>query len=90
MPDFTAEQATEAITRLFDWSQNFSFPSPASLFLDIIGHSEEHFGARLCAESAPCIGYLEADLLGKALAVWADRPRDCEQVLETLLNGSDQ
>ena len=86
MPDFTADQASEAIVRLFDWSQNFDFPSPASLFLDIIGHSEEHFGARLCADSAPSIGYLEAEILGQALAAWADRPRDCEETVETLLN----
>lgn len=61
---------------LFEWSENYSFPSPASLFLDLIGWSEEYLGERLCGEVMPNLGYLEADLLGKALQEYSHRPSE--------------
>jgi hypothetical protein len=61
---------------LFEWSENYNFPSPASLFLDLIGWSEEQFGERLCAGVSVGLGYLEADLLGKALQEWSSYPSE--------------
>lgn len=68
----------KATEYLFEWSENYNFPSPASLFLDLIGWSEEQYGERLCKENAPAIGYLEADLLGRALQEYANRPQEVE------------
>ena len=78
-------EAREAIDRLFAWSTNYSFPSPASLFLDLIGHSKETLGERLCAQSMPSIGYLEAGYLGDALTAWSDFPSDVHSHVEQLL-----
>lgn len=69
VPDYATETAA-----LFDWSENYSFPSPASLFLDLIGWSEEELGERLTANAMPNLGYLELDYLGDALKEYATRP----------------
>tara|TARA_B100001939_G_scaffold332190_1_gene330954 strand:+ start:302 stop:568 length:267 start_codon:yes stop_codon:yes gene_type:complete len=78
-------EAREAIDRLFTWSTNYDFPSPACLFLDLIGHSEETLGERLCSQSMPSIGYLEAGYLGEALTAWSDFPSDVHSHVEQLL-----
>jgi len=78
-------QSTAAVSALFDWSQNYSFPSPASLFLDLIGHSEETLGERLCSNSQPSMGYLELDLLGKALVAYAEHPSTVWDHVDQLL-----
>ena len=78
-------QAREAVDRLFHWSTNYSFPSPASLFLDLIGHSEETLGHCLCGQSMPSIGYLEAGYLGEALTAWSDCPSEVYSHVEQLL-----
>jgi hypothetical protein len=78
-------QSTAAVSALFDWSQNHSFPSPASLFLDLIGHSQENLGERLCSDSQPSMGYLELDLLGKALVAYAEHPSTVWDHVDQLL-----
>jgi hypothetical protein len=65
---------TEAVAKLISWSENYDFPTPASLFLDLIGYSEEEFGDRLCREDLPNLGYLELDMLADALKQYADTP----------------
>ena len=61
----------EAIDSLFSWSNNYEYPSPASLFLDMIGYSLDELGENLCSEVQPVLGYLELDLLADALKVVA-------------------
>ena len=75
-----------ATIRLMDWSQNFDYPSPMSLFLDLIGFSEEELGQRLCAEKMPSLGYLELDYLADALKEYANRPLDVYALAERLAN----
>lgn len=59
---------------LFDWSKNFEpGKTPASLFLDIIGYSDEILGAELVADKTKAhefMGYTEYCMLGKALQVY--------------------
>jgi hypothetical protein len=71
-----APESVESTAALFSWSENYSFPSPASLFLDLIGWSEEELGERLTANAMPNLGYLELDYLGDALKEYATRPRE--------------
>ena len=61
----------EAIDSLFSWSDNYDYPSPASLFLDMIGYSLDEIGENLCSKVQPVLGYLELDLLADALKVVA-------------------
>lgn len=81
-PDYAADTA-----RLFSWSEgNYSFPAPSSLYLDLIGYSEEEHGERLTSNAWPSLGYLELDLLAKALTEYATRPNDVYQFISNLMN----
>lgn len=71
---------------LFEWSENYEFPSPASLFLDIIGYSEDEHGERLCQDKFPLIGYLEAGYLADALQEWSLRPHEVRDFVDELMN----
>ena len=62
--------ANEAIARLYEWSTNFQFPTPYSLFLDLIGYSKDELDYNLVTDpSSLVMGYLELSLLGEALSV---------------------
>lgn len=81
----TRQETCDAIEDLFHWSENFEFPTPASLFLDLIGYSEETLGCRLCDDKAPTLGYLEHHKLGLALVCFADHPSTGWDTVERLL-----
>ena len=59
---------------LFDWSKNFEpGKTPASLFLDIIGYSDEILSTELVADKTKAhefMGYTEYCMLGDALQVY--------------------
>jgi hypothetical protein len=52
----------------------------------MIGYSEEEHGYNLCAEKMPSLGYLEIDMLAKALTEYADRPNDVYDFVEKMMN----
>ena len=76
----------EATARLWSWSENYDYPTPASLFLDLIGYSDEHVGEPLfdLRQAANRLGYLEIDMLANALKEYADRPGDVMEYVERL------
>lgn len=62
----------ESIADLFRWSENYVWKdAPARVFLGLIGYLAEEFGEDNF-EAMPVLGYLELDLLGKALTAYAD------------------
>jgi hypothetical protein len=73
------------IINLHRWSTNYDYPTPFSLFLDIIGYSEEYFVERLCRDQLPSMGYMECDYLGAALRDFALSPHTGETVIGLLL-----
>jgi hypothetical protein len=77
---------TKAIADLWNWSANCQYPSPASMFLDLVGVSEEQWGERLCTYKWPALGYLELAYLADALNAWANRPRECERYIMAVLD----
>lgn len=79
------DQARELIDDLWQWSQNFTFPTPASQFLDLIGWSMDELGEPLCSPGSPTLGYREHHFLGWALLAYAHRPGDVlERVAELM------
>jgi hypothetical protein len=83
----TAPDYAEETARLFSWCEgNYDFPAPSTLFLDLVGYSEEHFGENQTARKMPNLGYLEIDLLAKALTEYAKRPDDLRDFVEKLMN----
>ena len=79
------DQARGLVDDLWNWSTNYQFPTPASLFLDLIGYSEDEFGEPLCSGGAPNLGYQEHHLLGWALLAYAHRPADVLERVGELL-----
>jgi hypothetical protein len=78
---------SEAVARLWSWSENYDYPTPATLFLDLIGYSVHEYGEPLISDMAEIIsklGYLEIDMLADALKEYADRPGDVMPYVERL------
>lgn len=83
----TAPEYAEDTAHLFSWCEgNYDFPAPSTLFLDLVGYSEEHFGENQTARKMPALGYLEIDLLAKALTEYAKRPNDIRDFVEKIMN----
>lgn len=83
-PDFAQHTAN-----LWSWSENYNYPTPATLFLDLINYSEDELGERLCGDKQPRLGYLELDLLAKALTEYSSRPQDVRDFIDRLVNSED-
>jgi hypothetical protein len=70
--------------RLWLWSDTYEFPTPFTLFLDLIGWSDTHFKTKV-AEPMPALGYLEADLLGHALIEYSLDPEQVSDYITARL-----
>lgn len=82
-----APDYAEHTAHLFSWCEgNYDFPAPSSLFLDLVGYSEDHMGENLTARKMPLMGYLEIDMLAKALTEYAKRPNDVREFVEKIMN----
>jgi len=83
----TAPEYAEETAHLFSWCEgNYDFPAPSSLFLDLVGYSEDYFGENLTSQKMPSLGYLEIDLLAKAMTEYAKRPNDVRKFVDKLMN----
>jgi len=80
-PDYAEETAA-----LWSWSLNCEYPTPFTLFMDLIGYSEEHFGEALVKDTtAVGLGYVEQSYLADAMKEYSNRPRDIEDWITELL-----
>jgi len=81
-----APDECDAVARLYSWSTNFDAGTgPMTLFLDLIGWSEEHIGEALYPLGKASLGYMELDKLAAALSAYADRPQDVREYVDALL-----
>lgn len=79
------------IAYLWSWSLNYDYGDarrPFPLFLDLVGYSQERYGCKCSVwgvtDGVEGMGWLELDLLGKALCEYADAPHDCDRWLDGL------
>lgn len=81
-----AQSRLDGVVTLYEWSENFEWPSPWALFLDVIGYSAENFGETIfdVKEQGSKLGYVELDYLADALKEYAIKPRDVEELIDTL------
>jgi hypothetical protein len=87
----TAPDYAEETAHLFSWCEgNYDFPAPSSLFLDLVGYSEEHFGENLTSRKMPSLGYLEIDMLARAMTEYAKRPNDVYAFVENLMRYDEE
>ena len=78
----------DKIATLWDHSTNFVYPTPATLFLDLVGYSLEECGELLISDMTMVVnqlGYLEISMLGEALDEFATRPLEAIEYVESLL-----
>lgn len=74
----------EAVANLYDWSTNYApGEGPITLFLDIIGWSDDNLGERVYRSWS--LGYVEIHRLAAALSEYADRPQDVREYVDLLL-----
>ena len=81
-----SKDVTDVIDTLWSWSTNCCYPTPATLFIDLIGYSKEEYGENMCGEKLPSMGWLEADYLADALKAWANNPNEVYDYVTELLN----
>jgi hypothetical protein len=70
---------------LFRWSENYDYPTPANLYLDLIGWSDENMGQTLYDLAKP-LGYLEISMLADALKEYASNPVDVLAWVNTFMD----
>ncbi len=81
-----APEYAKATADLWYWSTNFDGgKGPITLFLDLIGWSDEELGEPLYDLKTANLGYVELDKLAKALSEYADRPQDVREWVDGLL-----
>lgn len=81
-----APAGCEAVQDLYSWSLNYDAGrGPFTLFLDLIGWSEDVIGEPLYNLSSASLGYYELGKLGLALREYADRPHDVREYVEALM-----
>lgn len=83
-----APERFQNIAYLWDWSLNHDYPTPATLFIDLIGYTLEEHGELLIGDMGKVIGRLgtrEISLIGLAMDEYATRPNDATRFIEALL-----
>ena len=74
------------IVGLYQWSLNYEAgQGPMTLFIDLIGYSQEEHGLALYDLSKPLLGYLELDYLGDALKEYATIGSDAYDFVVSIL-----
>lgn len=82
-----------AIADLYNWSLNYQGGvTPFGLFLDLIGYSKEFYGEYLVPqdEVSKITGFIELDLIGNALVVYSNLPRDVEEFIDKVVQAEQE
>ena len=85
---FTDEAPTyaEKVADLWHWSTNFDAGmGPITLYLDLIGWSEDNIGVTMFDLTTSCLGYMELDKLADALKAYTERPQDVRAWVDELM-----
>jgi hypothetical protein len=86
MLEETAPQGCENVQDLYSWSSNYDAgKGPFTLFLDLIGWSEDELGEPLYSLKNASLGYVELGKLAEALTEYADRPHDVREYVDALM-----
>lgn len=78
-------KGAEETTALFEWSRNYNYPTPATVFLGLIGYGEEEWGEAMQIPQGVALGYLELDYLGDALKEYASNPQTVSEAIAEML-----
>jgi len=88
MLDADAPAYCEPVRDLWAWSLNCEHPTPAAIFADMVGVSEEWLGEGeiLSGGNFSRLSYVELDYLANALKAYADRPGQVRHYVRQLLD----
>lgn len=78
----TANDTTRPIANLINWAYNESYPNTYTLFLDLIGWTEDHIGETIYDLSKQTPGYVELSYLADALESYSNRPNDIRDFVD--------
>jgi hypothetical protein len=83
-----APETLSRIARLWSVSSNYEYPSPATVFIDLIGYTEKEFGEPLTTmkEAVRRLDFVGLGLIGQALDEYTDRPNDARVFIQELLD----
>ena len=89
LPLYTTQESMQVFDSVFilqHWSTNFqSGQGPFSLFLDIIGWSEEQLGENITTVDSSLLGYKEIGLLADALLDYSNYPNEVMEYANFLI-----
>jgi len=81
------EERFPHIVGLYQWSTNYDAgKGPMTLFIDLIGYTQEEYGEALYNLDKPSLGYLELDYLGDALKEYATKGQEAYDFVVRILN----
>ncbi|NDE72158.1 MAG: hypothetical protein EB054_05615 [Actinobacteria bacterium] len=81
------EERFPNIVGLYQWSLNYDAgKTPFTLFIDLIGYTQEQYGQTLYDLNKPLLGYLELDYLGDALKEYATIGQDAYDFVVRILD----
>ena len=82
-PDTEGESSVQD---LYSWSLNYDAgKGPFTLFLDMIGWSEDNLGETMYDLKSASLGYVELSKLAAALSAYADYPHPIMEYVDTLM-----
>lgn len=85
-PDYAKETAS-----LYHWSTNFDpGKGPFTLFLDLIGWSDENIGEPLYSLKDVRLGYLELHYLADALKEYTENPHSVAAFVDELMEAESR
>lgn len=73
-----------AILDLFQWSTNHEHPTPWVFFLDLIGYSQDNFGATLYEGTRIYGSHIDLDYIAEAIKCWTVRPDAVHNLIHKL------
>lgn len=74
------------VADLYDWSTNYDpGRGPITLYLDLIGWSQDEYGEPLYDLATMSLGYVELSKLAAALTEYAHRPHDVRDYVDRLM-----
>lgn len=77
----------QTVFSLYTWSSNFQCgEGPFTLFLDLIGWSEEQLGENLTTVDSSRLGYKELGLLAEALTDYSNHPKEVTEYVQFLMD----
>lgn len=81
-----APKGCESVQDLYSWSTNYDpGKGPFSLFLDLIGYSEDEFGEDVYNMRDRSLGYLELSKLASALESYSVDPHGVREYVDLLM-----